>query len=188
MTARQQWSVVLGIVLLLGVALAAATHFLGDEIFPVAVGMEAPPMEGTTLVGPKRVKTLADYKGKVVLLNVWATWCGPCREEMPSMQTLHREFGPKGLEIVAVSVDDPGTEANILAFAKELGLTFEILHDPAKVTARHYQITGYPESFIIGREGTIRRKVFAAADWSSETNRALIRELLGTQTTTTSSR
>lgn len=186
MTARQQWSVVFGIVVLLGVALFGATHYLGDELFPVAVGMEAPPMQGTTLVGPKRVKTLADYKGKVVLLNVWATWCGPCREEMPSMEKLYREFGPQGLEIVAVSVDDPGSDKTILQFAKEYGITFEILHDPDKVTAKHYQITGYPESFIIGKEGTIRRKVFAAADWSSETNRVLIRELLGSPTRTAS--
>jgi len=188
MTARQQWSVVLGIVLLLGVTLTAATHFLGDELFPVAVGMKAPPIEGATIVGPKRVKTLADYKDKVVLLNVWATWCGPCREEMPSMEKLYREFGPQGLEIVALSVDEPGTEVNIRAFAKEFGLTFEILYDPEKVTASRYQVTGYPESFIIGREGTIRRIVFAAADWSSEANRALIRELLGSKASTTASR
>jgi len=188
MTARQQWSVVFGVVLVLAAVLVAATHFLGDELFPIAVGMEAPPMEGATLVGPKRMKTLADYRGKVVLLNVWATWCGPCRQEMPSMEKLYREFGPQGLEIVAVSVDDPGSEKTILAFAQELGLTFEILHDPAKVTAQHYQITGYPESFIIGKEGTIRRKVFAAADWSSETNRVLIRELLGIPASRTASR
>ncbi len=188
MTARQQWSVVLVVVGLLAAALFAATHFLGDELFPVAVGMEAPPMQGTTIVGPKRVKTLADYKGKVVLLNVWATWCGPCREEMPSMEKLHREFGPQGLEIVAVSVDDPGAEKTILQFAKEFGITFEILHDPDKITAKHYQVTGYPESFIIGTDGTIRRKVFAAADWSSEANRMLVRELLGTATTRTASR
>jgi peroxiredoxin len=188
MTARQQWSIVLGIVLLLAATLAAATHFLGDELFPVAVGMEAPPFEGATIEGPKQVKTLADYKGKVVLLNVWATWCEPCRDEMPSIEKLHREFGPQGLAIVAVSVDDPGTEASIRAFVKEYKLTFEILHDPAKATARRYQVTGYPESFIIGREGTIRRKVFAAADWSSETNRVLIRELLGSKANTTASR
>ena len=187
MTTRQQWSVVLGIVILLGATLAAATHFLRDELFPVSVGMDAPPIAGATIVGPKRTKTLADYKGRVVLLNVWATWCEPCRDEMPSMEKLHREFGAQGLAIVAVSVDDPGNEKAILAFAKEFNLTFEILHDPGKVTARHYQVTGYPESFIIGKEGIIRRKVFAAADWSSETNRALIRELLGTPTTRTAS-
>lgn len=188
MTARQQWSVVLGIIVVLGIALFAATRLLGDELFPVAVGMQAPPFEGTTIVGPSRVKTLDDYRGKVVLLNVWATWCGPCREEMPSIEKLHREFAPMGLDVVAVSVDDAGQDSTIRAFVKEFGLTFEVLHDAEKVTATHYQVTGYPESFIIGREGTIRRKVFAAADWSSETNRALIRELLGSGVRATASR
>src|SRR4051812_16939914 len=144
--------------------------------------MDAPPITGRTLDSTPRVKTLADYKGKVVLLNIWATWCEPCRQEMPSMEKLYQEFGAQGLEIVAVSVDDPGTEQTIRDFAKKYGLTFEILHDPAQATAQRYQVTGYPESFIIGREGTIRRKVFAAADWSSETNRTLIRELLGGHT------
>ena len=188
MTARQQWFVVLGIVAVLGVALFAATRLLGDELFPVAVGMQAPPFEGTTITGTPRVKTLADYRGKVVLLNVWATWCGPCREEMPSIEKLHRECVSQGLYVVAVSVDDAGQDSTIRAFVKEYGLTFEVLHDAAKVTPKHYQVTGYPESFIIGREGTIRRKVFAAADWSSETNRALIRELLGRGVRTTASR
>jgi peroxiredoxin len=181
-TARQQWLIVGVIVLLLAVTLAAATHFLGDELFPIAVGMDAPPITGKTLDSAPRAKSLADYKGKVVLLNIWATWCGPCREEMPSMEKLYKEFASQGLVIVAVSVDDPGTEQQIRDFVKEFGLTFEILHDPDKKTAQRYQVTGYPESFIIGREGTIRRKVFAAADWSSETNRTLIRELLGNRT------
>jgi peroxiredoxin len=181
-TARQQWLIVGVIVLLLAATLAAATHFLGDELFPIAVGMDAPPITGKTLDTPPRAKSLADYKGKVVLLNIWATWCGPCREEMPSMEKLYKEFASQGLVIVAVSVDDAGTEQQIRDFVKEFGLTFEILHDPDKKTAQRYQVTGYPESFIIGREGTIRRKVFAAADWSSETNRTLIRELLGNRT------
>src|SRR5438874_8380875 len=106
MTARKQWSVVLGVVMLLGVTLAAATHYLGDELFPVAVGSEAPSFSAATIDGTNRTKTLADYKGKIVLVNVWATWCEPCRDEMPSMEKLHREFGPQGLAIVAVSVDD----------------------------------------------------------------------------------
>jgi cytochrome c biogenesis protein CcmG/thiol:disulfide interchange protein DsbE len=179
MTARQQWGIVLAVVAVLALTLAAATHFLGDELFPVAVGMEAPPITGVTIDATPRAKTLADYKGKVVLLNIWATWCEPCRAEMPSMEKLYKEFGPGGLAIVAVSVDDPGATQQIRDFVKEYGITFDILHDPALKTKDRYQVTGYPESFIIGREGTIRRKVFAAADWSSEGNRALIRELLG---------
>lgn len=182
MTARQQWIAVLVVVALLGAALFAAVHFLGNELFPVAVGMDAPPIVAMTIDVQPRDRTLADYKGKIVILNVWATWCQPCRTEMPSMEKLYREFGPQGLEIVAVSIDDPGTDDKIREFVKEFGLTFTVLHDPAGETARRYQVTGYPESFIIGREGTIRRKVFAAADWNSDANRALIRELLGSST------
>ena len=179
MTARQQWTIVLGIIALLAVALAAATHYLGDELFPVSVGSTAPPFEGKTVDGTAKEKTLADYKGKVVLVNIWATWCEPCRVEMPSLEKLHREFGPQGLAIVALSVDDPGEEDHVRQFAKDLGLTFEILHDPARKTATSYQATGFPETFVIARDGTIRKKVIGAADWSSEGNRALIRELLG---------
>lgn len=182
MTARQQWSVVGGIILVLAVALYAATRLLGDELFPVAVGSDAPPMHAVTLDSAKRTVTLADYKGKVVLLNVWATWCEPCRVEMPSIEKLHREFGPQGLQVVAVSVDDAGAEDHIREFVKEYGLTFQILHDPTQSIKASYQVAGYPETFIIGREGKIRRKVIGAADWSSESNRALIRELLGSAT------
>jgi cytochrome c biogenesis protein CcmG/thiol:disulfide interchange protein DsbE len=179
MTARQQWGIVLGTVLALALALFAGVHFLGDELFPVTVGSKAPPFAAKTVDGTKRTKTLADYKGKVVLLNVWATWCEPCRVEMPSIEKLHREFGDRGLSVVALSVDDPGQETRIVDFTKELGLSFEVLHDPDKAITRSYQITGYPETFVIARDGTIRKKVIGAADWSSNANRALVRELLG---------
>ncbi|MBW8770852.1 MAG: TlpA family protein disulfide reductase [Gemmatimonadetes bacterium] len=141
MTQRQQWGIVAGVVLLLALVLGAGVHFLGDELFPVSVGSKAPPIHGVTLDSAKREKTLGDYKGKVVLLNVWATWCEPCRVEMPSIEKLHREFGPHGLSVVAISVD--------------------------------------PETFLIARDGVIRKKLIGASDWSSEGNRALVRELLG---------
>ncbi|HKP14705.1 MAG TPA: TlpA disulfide reductase family protein [Gemmatimonadaceae bacterium] len=179
MTHRQQWGIVAGIVLFLAGVLAAGVHFLGDELFPVTVGSKAPPIVGVTLDGKSTPKQLADYSGKVVLLNVWATWCEPCRVEMPSIEKLHRELGPQGLAVVAISVDDPGAEQRIRDYVKELGLTFEILHDPQQGTTRNYQITGYPETFIIARDGTIRRKMIGPDDWSSTGNRALVRELLG---------
>lgn len=181
MTARQQWNIVISVVVLLAGVLWMATHFLGDELFPVTVGSQAPPFTASTLDKVPRTKTLADYKGKPMLLNVWATWCGPCREEMPSIERLHKEFG-NDLAIVAVSVDDPGKEDEIREFVREFGLTFEVLHDPAAGIKKNYQLTGYPETFIIARDGTIRRKVWGGADWSSEANRALIRQLLGTTT------
>jgi cytochrome c biogenesis protein CcmG/thiol:disulfide interchange protein DsbE len=182
MTSRQQWALVGAVIALLALALVAGTHYLGDELFPVSVGSDAPPFSATTLDATPRVRTLADYKGRVVLLNVWATWCEPCRVEMPSIEKLTHEFAGQGLAVVAVSVDDAGTEQHIRDFAKELGLSFEILHDPTQVTKTNYQITGFPETFIIGREGKIRKKVIGAADWSSAANRALIRELLGSST------
>ena len=178
MTVKQQWGVVLGIVLLLAGGLTVATRYLGDELFPVTVGSRAPDFVAKTLDGKPRTKTLADYKGDVVLLSIWATWCGPCRIEMPSMQALYRDYGPKGLKVVAVSVDDPGSEEQIREFAKEYGLTFEILHDPSGEIQRAYKTTGVPENFVIGRDGVIRKKTFMDR-WSSPGNRALVAELLG---------
>jgi peroxiredoxin len=179
MTARQQWAVVGAVVALLLGGLWIATRTLGDELFPVTVGSAAPDFTARTLDATPRTKTLADYKGEVVVLNVWATWCGPCRVEMPSIQALHQALGPKGLKIVAVSVDDPGSEAAIRDFAKEYGLTFEILHDPTGKIRAIYQTTGVPETFVIGRDGVIRRKVIAAADWNSPDNRRQLAQLLG---------
>ena len=179
MTMRQQWTLVLAIVLVLGLTLFMATRILGNELFPVTVGSSAPDFRARTLVPPVREKTLADYKGQVVLLNIWATWCGPCRIEMPSIERLHQAFGPRGLKVVAVSVDDPGTEERVRAFADSLRLTFEILHNPAGDIQQTYQTTGVPETFVIGPDGTIRKKFIGADNWSSPSNRALIASLLG---------
>jgi cytochrome c biogenesis protein CcmG, thiol:disulfide interchange protein DsbE len=149
---------------------------------PVGVGTRAPNFAAltldTALVEP-RTKTLADYRGEVVLLNVWATWCTPCRVEMPSMQKLHESFAERGLRVVAVSVDDPGMEEAIREFAKEYGLTFEILHDASGAIKARYHTTGLPESAVIGRDGTIRKRVAGADDWNSAANRALVERLLG---------
>ena len=178
MTSGQQWRVVGGIVAVLGGALWFASYQLKDELVGVDVGAPAPMFSGATLDTPAKSKSLADYKGKVLLLNVWATWCGPCRTEMPSIEALHRAFGPKGLHVVAVSIDDPGKAADIRKFVREYGLTFEILHDSTQAIQRAYQTTGVPETFIIAADGTIRKKVIAAANWNSEPNRALITQLL----------
>ena len=98
------------------------------------------------------------------------------------MQRLHDEFGPRGLKVVAVSIDDAGNEQAIRDFAKEYALTFEILHDPTGGIQKSYQTQGVPETFVIGRDGTIRKKVLGAANWSSDANRALVRSLLGAGT------
>jgi cytochrome c biogenesis protein CcmG/thiol:disulfide interchange protein DsbE len=199
MTVRQQWTVVAGVIALLAIGLYVATQTMGDELFPVSVGGKAPDFKANPLLEPvypsapnatfatrdlgnaAPAKTLADYRGDVVLLNIWATWCAPCRAEMPSIEKLHREFGPRGLRIVAVSVDDPGQQKAIRDFARELGLTFEILHDPTHDIQKAYQTTGVPETFVLGRDGVIRKKIIGATDWSSQGTRALIAQLLAEQ-------
>ena len=178
MTVREQWAWVGAIVLVLLGGIFAAAHALRDELFPVTLGSRAPQFEAVTLETQAVKRTLADYRGKVVLLNIWATWCTPCIVEMPTMEALHREFKNTDLRIVAVSIDQPQTEDQILQFVKDLGLTFEVLHDPEGDITRAYQATGYPETFVIGRDGVIRKKVIGAADWNSEGNRALVRQLL----------
>ena len=178
MTARQQWSVVGAIVAVMGLGLLAASHYMKDELFPVTIGSTAPDFRAKVL-GESRYKTLADYKGQVVLLNVWATWCPPCQAELPSLQRLYQAYGDKGLKLVAVSIDDYVTEDSIRAFAKNFGITFEILHDSTHAIERIYQTTGYPESFVIGREGTIRKKWIGPDDWNSQGNQALVSQLLG---------
>jgi peroxiredoxin len=177
-TARQQWLVVLGIVALLGGGAWAASHFLKDELTSVAVGGEAPGFAAATLTAPARMKSLSDYRGEVVVLNIWATWCAPCRKEMPSFEAVHRALGPQGLKVVAVSVDDPGSEQAIRDFAQEFGLTFELLHDASGAIQGIYRTTGVPETFVIGRDGTIRKKWMAEDNWNSEGNRRLFTALL----------
>ena len=187
MSARRQWLIVGGIVAALGIGLFVAMTQLGSELFPLRIGSKAPNFAAVTLAAPAeraavahvaQEKGIGDYRGEVVLLNIWATWCAPCRIEMPSMQRLQDTLGPKGLRIVAVSVDDPGMEAKITGFAKELSLSFEILHDaPGRIRAQ-YQTTGVPETFVIGRDGRIRRRIIGAEDWSSPANIAFIERLL----------
>ncbi|HEX6534450.1 MAG TPA: TlpA disulfide reductase family protein [Gemmatimonadaceae bacterium] len=178
MTVRQQWTSVLLFVLILAGGLFAATRFMGDELFPVSVGSKAPDFHARTLDAAPATKSLDDYRGQVVLLNIWATWCLPCRVEMPAIEDLQRTMGPRGLKVVAVSIDDPGQEEAVRDFAKKYGLTFEILHDPSGKIEKQYQTTGVPETFVIGRDGVIRKKVIGASRWNSDDNRALFAQLL----------
>jgi cytochrome c biogenesis protein CcmG, thiol:disulfide interchange protein DsbE len=177
MTARGQWLTVLGVVVALALALWGATHFLGDELFEVTVGKRAPAFAAKTLDARPAERSLADYKGQVVLVNVWATWCAPCRHEMPSMEAMYKDFAPRGFKIVAVSVDNAGDEQKVRDFAKAFGITFDVLHDPTGAIQQTYMTTGVPENFLVGADGVIRKKSYVQ-DWNSETNRALIARLL----------
>ncbi|HUR92768.1 MAG TPA: TlpA disulfide reductase family protein [Gemmatimonadaceae bacterium] len=170
----------IGFALLAGmiVGAALAVRALRADLDTVGLGSRAPDFSAATLDSVSRTRTLADYDGDVILLNIWATWCGPCRVEMPSIQSLHEEYAPRGLKVVAVSVDAGGKERQIREFTDSLGLTFEILHDSAGAIEQSYRSTGVPETIVIGRDGVIRKRVVGAVRWDSPANRALVEQLL----------
>jgi cytochrome c biogenesis protein CcmG, thiol:disulfide interchange protein DsbE len=182
MTGRQQLAIACVVIGVTGAIAYGATRYLRKELFPVELGTRAPDFKAYTLDSAPRQKTLADYRGKVLMINVWATWCLPCRVEMPSIEALNKEYAPKGLKIVAVSIDDPGTDSTIRAFVKQYGLTFEVLHDPQGKISEAYDITGYPETFIVGKDGVIRRKLMSATNWNAPEARALVDRLLAERT------
>ena len=145
----------------------------------VAPGAPAPEFRAMTLDAHPVPRGIADYRGQVVLLNLWATWCGPCEWEMPSIQALHNDFSASGLKVVAVAVDDPGFEQRVRDFVQRKGLTFEILHEGSGKIESDYEARGIPATYLIGRDGVIRKRVAGASDWNSPANRALIAQLLG---------
>ena len=120
---------------------------------------------------------LADYKGKVVLLNIWATWCPPCVEEMPSMEKLHKELKDVDFEILAVSIDVSGAKA-VIPFMKKHKLSFSVLTDTEGAIKSLYQTTGVPESFIIDRKGIIVEKVIGPRDWAAPSTIRSFRNLI----------
>jgi cytochrome c biogenesis protein CcmG/thiol:disulfide interchange protein DsbE len=178
MTAKQQWMVIGAIVVVLGGILFISTRLIGNQIFLVGVGSEAPDFKAATLGAAPTTQRMTNFRGDVVLLNVWATWCQPCVVEMPSIEHLYHDYGPQGLKVIAISIDDPGTDSTIRAFVRDHGLTFDILHDPTGAIEKDYQTTGVPETFVIGKDGVIRKKIIGASDWNDQGDRALIAQLL----------
>jgi peroxiredoxin len=121
------------------------------EAAPI-VGAQAPDFALLDLEG--ELVRLADLRGHPILINFWATWCGPCRLEMPIMQQRFEEFGDQGLIILAVNFDEP--QAIVQAFNREIGLTFPILLDPGAEVQRRYRMRGYPASFFVDQDGIIQ--------------------------------
>ena len=107
---------------------------------------------------------LSDYRGKVVFLNIWATWCPPCREEMPSMESLYQRLKGRNFEILAVSIDQDGEKA-VRPFVAKYGLTFPVLLDPDRKTYRLYGLTGVPETFIVDKSGIVIHRIIGSQNW-----------------------
>ncbi len=137
----------------------------------------APSFELPSLAGGK--VNLLDYRGKVVFINFWATWCGTCKVEMPSMEKLYQRFKDHGFEMLTISVDKD--QSLIDPFMKKYNLTFPVLLDPDNEIAKQkYKTTGVPETFIVNREGLIIHKAIGPRDWANdETIEAFAQLILG---------
>jgi cytochrome c biogenesis protein CcmG, thiol:disulfide interchange protein DsbE len=123
---------------------------------PVDVGKAAPAYRGVTANGDS--VSLAALRGKPVLLNVWATWCHPCRDEIPELQQIHERYRDRGLELVGVSVDAAGQEEAIGAFARQYGMTYPVWRDPDEIVSATFLVVGVPATFLIDRSGIVRWK------------------------------
>lgn len=131
-------------------------------------GQLAPDFELTNAAGQK--VTLAQYRGKLVFLNFWATWCEPCKEEMPSMERLYQKMQGRPFEILAVSLDNQPESAVPAFFEKtKIKVSFPVLQgDGQGIAKKKYQTTGVPESFIIGADGKVVKHVIGSYEWDSE--------------------
>lgn len=178
--------------------LTANNLFLAAMIFALAflmarrqgVTLDSPPMQVKTrdqrdAVAPAFVLPglsgtpvhLSDHRGRVVLLNFWATWCPPCRAEMPSMEKLYQAYRDRGLVILAIS-GDRTSRSTVEAFVQELGVTFPILLDPAGEVFAQYGVRGLPTSYLLDRRGRFVSAEAGARDWNGTAARRVVEALL----------
>lgn len=158
-------------------AIAFAIVWLQSSKYePLVVGKPAPDFTLSDL--NDKTYRLSDFRGKVVFLNFWATWCAPCRDEMPSMEVLYRNFEKDGLVVLAVSIDRVTTTKDIPPFVKSMNLTFPVLLDSWGKTDKPYKRMGVPETFIIDQQGIIREIVIGPKDWTRIDNLKTLTTLL----------
>jgi peroxiredoxin len=135
------------------------------------------PAPDFTLAGlDGKTVRLADFRGRVVFLNFWATWCPPCREEMPAMQALAGDLEKQGLVVLAVNYEESAETAE--AFVRETGLALPVLLDPDGTVARRYRVPGLPASFFIDRRGALVGSVLGFRDWRGAAARRYVEGLL----------
>jgi len=130
---------------------------------PLGRGSIVPDFELASIGGD--TVSMADLRGEVVLINFWATWCKPCEDEMPAMERLYRVLGPRGFEILAISVDESAEP--VVEFSQRLGLSFPILIDEDRRVTNEYQTFRYPESFLVDREGKIVERYIGPKEWDA---------------------
>jgi cytochrome c-type biogenesis protein len=158
--------------------LAACRGEDGHRARPPEVGQPAPAYQTISIAGDS--VSLAQRRGRVVLLNVWATWCHPCRDEIPILQALHERYAARGLDLIGVSVDAHGEENTIREFARDFKMTYPLWLDPDERVQSTFLAIGVPATFLIDREGVLRwRHVGPVRADDTTLVRALERALAG---------
>jgi cytochrome c biogenesis protein CcmG, thiol:disulfide interchange protein DsbE len=141
------------------------------------VGRPVPAYAAAALDG--ETVSLKALEGEVVLVNVWATWCQACRRGMPALNALERDFGGHGFRVISVSIDAAGDAPAIEDLVQELGMEQMVLHDPDQRVARTFRTRGVPESFLIGRDGTVLHHWIGRVDLRTGAGRPEVIEALG---------
>ena len=173
---RRAWIAVTLVAALLGVGAWVLVRY-APQPEGAQVGRRIPEYRLRQLATGDTIGIRTAYAGHVTLVNIWATWCHPCLEEMPSLERLYRAYGDRGFRVAAVSIDatDP---APVLAFVRRLGLSFDILHDRSGTIQQAYQTIGVPTSFLIDKHGRITYIAMGAEAWDSPVDHLRIEHLL----------
>ncbi len=131
----------------------------------------------------KGTRSVRDYRGRVVVLNLWATWCGPCKDELPQLERLHRQLAARGVTVVGVSVD-AGARSDVVVrdVVRRSGITYDVLHDPTGAVQRAYRAMGVPTTVLIDRHGVVRRQVLGPFRWDDAATRSAGAALLAGKT------
>jgi peroxiredoxin len=169
------WTVLLLAVALMPAFTSTVAPLLAAQRGIVKPGEPAPNFQLRDMNG--QAVSLSDLRGKIVLVNFWATWCGPCRIEMPAMERLYRTYDRKDFEILAVSTDAQGV-AVTRPFQQENQLTFPILHDADFRVGLSYGARTLPMTFMVDRQGIVRQQIFGARDWEAPEAHQLIQMLM----------
>lgn len=168
--------IVVTIAVLLGAGAWALARFVPTPE-GAQVGRRAPDYRVQRLGSGDSIGLRSGYAGHVTLINIWATWCGPCKAEMPSMERLYQKYRDRGFRVAATSIDD-GAPEPVLAYARQMGFSFDILHDRRGDVQQAYQTVGVPESFLLDRHGRIAYMALGAETWDSPENRQRVEKLL----------